>query len=647
MNNVRLIFRRMVYGWLLPVPLILGLLGQAACSSVTNTIAGLTTPQSTISGSNYVFPVQPSNGRLVTNLAKTAEGGEPINAGDYFKVSLDFGFLRYLQAVDPYVIVYSETWMGKGPRPVESEKTHRQVVLLKEGLAPNARLPITSIALLGPVTMGEDLLDVQVTIKVVVLSKEANKQTIQLVEGLAGMASGAAPQYAPIAGAAAATVSAFIAQNRDKVEFEHTFAFSPEATASGVGLLGPHASRFPLREGQTMIIKGESRFRSIPYPSWYYYLWPFNWFGLSPDLASRRYEMDEEPKYTVWGEIVRAPASAVSTFFQDSRGDTGLIGKLIQFPFELIGLIEDDQRGRPPTELAVDGYLLVKCPLPPSHRFPYYVRGFLMKPITFPWELIKEQFSAGDGDKSKTEPGKGLSEDKHCALSGGDKNSEDPHDWTNMYSEKTHIAVSIQKTKGTLGTFSELVGIFSEHAAAIGQVSTSSSAARQLQLGAITSAFDNAKLAVLYERAKHQLRDNAKKGLATVIDEDYWKANGLDALPLSDKRALVQLTIAAQGAYAATLYKAYAREKFGHATTDEAKIAAFKDLVAYIQARQRKHEYPQEYQEMWNREWQRVMDEMKDEVWGFGCSTNNNCFDNDAWKDAEDLYLFTNAAPSG
>lgn len=84
----------------------------SGCGSITNTIAGLSTLQSTISGSNYVFLVDPDNGKLMSDLP-ALKAGNNIGAGDYFCVSLDAGFLRYLQAVDPYVIVYSESWMGK------------------------------------------------------------------------------------------------------------------------------------------------------------------------------------------------------------------------------------------------------------------------------------------------------------------------------------------------------------------------------------------------------------------------------------------------------------------------------------------------------------------------------------------------------
>lgn len=171
----------------------------SGCGSIANTISGLSTLRSTISGSNYVFLVDPESSKLVSRIDKLKAGGD-IRAGDYFSITLDSGFIRYLQAVDPYVIVYSESWMGKKPRPTDTEKTLRQVVLAKEGMAPNARLPLTAIPLLGPVTMGEDLLDVYVTLKVVVLSKKDNEQTIKLVEGLASQAAAAAPSTLPLQG---------------------------------------------------------------------------------------------------------------------------------------------------------------------------------------------------------------------------------------------------------------------------------------------------------------------------------------------------------------------------------------------------------------------------------------------------------------
>lgn len=115
-------------------------------------------------------------------------------------------------------------------------------------MAPNSKLPVTNFPLLGPVSMGEDLLDVYVTLKVVVLSKNDNAQSIKLVEGIAGAASAAGPQYSALAGAAAATVAAFISQNKDKIEFEHTYVFSPEGNSPKGGQGDTHFTKLELRE---------------------------------------------------------------------------------------------------------------------------------------------------------------------------------------------------------------------------------------------------------------------------------------------------------------------------------------------------------------------------------------------------------------
>jgi hypothetical protein len=146
-----------------PIAFALAGLGTAAaltgCSSMTNVIAGLTTPQSTISGSNYVFLVDPETGDLTPFLEQKKLGAN-INSNDSFAIAFDLGFVRYLQAVDPYVIAYSEAWMGNDPAPTDEKEKLRQVFLLRDGLGQNSRLPVISIPILGPVTMGDDLLPV-------------------------------------------------------------------------------------------------------------------------------------------------------------------------------------------------------------------------------------------------------------------------------------------------------------------------------------------------------------------------------------------------------------------------------------------------------------------------------------------------------
>lgn len=503
-----------------------------SCSSTTNTISGLSTLQSTISGSNYVFFVDPQTGNL-TGKVDGLEAGERIRAGDYFAVSLDFGFVRYLQAVDPYVIVYAESWMGNKPRPTDSEKTLRQVVLLKEGMAPNAKLPVTSVPILGPVTMGEDLLNVYVTLKVVVLSKRDNQETIQLVEGLAGQAAAAAPQYSAIAGAAAATVAAFIAQNRDKVEFEHTFAFSPEGFLSESVKTSPYFSHTILREGQIVVIKGESRFRSIPYPNWYYYLYPLNWFGLSPDGASRRFESDAAPEYTPIGEIIRIPASAIGSLFSDARSDASF------WRFLFPGVA--DPPATAPANIALDGYQLVKCMNVVDHDAD--IGGdpkdetkfsFLKSP---PLRRSCKLISIKTDDRNVLDPIKAAVKAawKFVPVLGA---PNIPQPTTNIYSEKTHFIARVHKTKGTLGTFDELLSHFSEHAATINEVTTSASTSRNVSAATRKQAFDSVQGTIKFDGMKQQIRHDAKRGQVGPPDISQSMMNDLDEEDIQTLRML-------------------------------------------------------------------------------------------------------------
>nr|WP_281722464.1 Calx-beta domain-containing protein [Nitrosomonas nitrosa] len=497
--------------------IIIVTLPLTGCGNISNTIAGLSTLQSTISGSNYVFLVDPDTGRLVSDLS-ALKTGENIRAGENFSISLDAGFLRYLQAVDPYVIVFSETWMGKKPRPADAEKTLRRIVLIKEGMTPNARLAVTSFPLLGPITMGEDLLDVYVTVKVVVLSKHDNQQTIQLVEGLASTAATAAPQYAPIAGAAASAIAAFISQNRDKVEFEHTFVFSPDGFAENSISSTPHASQATLREGKLVVVKGESRFRSIPYPNWHYYLWPFNWFGLSPDGASRRFEVDDTPSYTLVGEIIRLGPAAVGSLFSDAASDAS-------FPWKWF------IRSLPPTDpsrLAVDGYHLVKCVpqsdmLVPPHIADQEAADMETKKKDF-WKSLRERHSVKESEElcafvptyRKAGEDNFFSKWLYKIVTVGHSPIVPS---TTLYSEKTHMIVGIRKSKGTLGTFDELRELFTEHAILINEVTTTSSEANKISNARVEAAFESARQAIIFERTKREIRDEAKHGVVDPLTD--------------------------------------------------------------------------------------------------------------------------------
>lgn len=136
-NILELIMKPFIYSTLIS-SLIL-----SACSPIVNTVSGLTTFQSTISGSNYPFSVEPQTGKLTPVYSKI--DAKNLIGKESFEIALDSLFLRYLQAADPYVMIYSEAWMGSEVMPLDKKKLQRQIVLIKDGLSFNAKQPFTSI----------------------------------------------------------------------------------------------------------------------------------------------------------------------------------------------------------------------------------------------------------------------------------------------------------------------------------------------------------------------------------------------------------------------------------------------------------------------------------------------------------------------
>lgn len=606
------------------------LVAIAGCSSVTNTIAGLTTPQSTISGSNYVFFVDPKIGQLRSQQPHLPSPSH-VHKGDHFQITLDFGFLRYLQAVDPYVIVYSETWMGNEARPTDAEQTLRQVVLIKEGMAQNSRLPVTSVPLLGPVTMGDDLLDVHVTLKVVVLSKRDNAQTIQLVEGLAGLASAAAPQYAMASGAAAATVAAFIAQNRDKVEFEHTFSFAPDGLPIHTSPSDDHHSHLILEEGQIAVLKGESRFRSVPYHTWYYYLWPFNWFGLTPDRTSRRFENDERPQYTGFGNLIRLPSYLVASFFTDAEGDAFGTDSL-RDTLEAAGLKLNEmtsympkpsRQSTAPSDLFVDGYQMIVCDPPNTQGGVDNAKANAKKKDTH------------DSDRERC-PFKVTHEYEGASIFPLSVILRKSVDRFNLYSEKTHFVVGISKTKGTLGLFEEVKGKFSVHGEAIKAVTTSSSQADAISTEKVKNAFDSVRKAVLFDRAKRSLREDADKGTLPAMSDAFLQEHEIDKAKQTREYAslvdtavdsLVQRTIVYNLQCVDAAFKGDAADK----------KKAFEEALDCVKGQMWKwDEIESDQWKRWTTGWQRVLDETKHAILLKQCGQVDNgsgsCLDKEKWE---------------
>lgn len=434
----------------------------SSCSPVVNTISGITTFQSTISGSNYPFSVDPKNGRLKT-IYNEINAEKLIGKHDSFEITLDSLFLRYLQASDPYVMIYSEAWMGPEIMPLDKKKLQRQIVLIKDGLSFNALQPITSIPLLGPVTMGDDSLDVHVSVHVVVLSKSDNQQTIDYLNGVSAVASTAAPQYALIAGAAADIGKAIVNQNRDKVEFEHTFNLTPINSVNGI-FKSRHGTGPNLEEGKLVVIKGENEHRLVPYQNWYFYVSPFNWYGHPPEQSSVRFEdgasdlkpgfwnitFDEEANYT----LINLPFGILDFIFIPNNSN---VAKFIKKP-----PIE-------PGNLSVCGNYLLE-----------------IKPTS------EEQYSI----------------DKICDIKLiTDSDNSSLNNFTDrFYHDKTFAILSIKRTDGSHGSFSDLYSSFEKagYGNKIDELNTTYEEYLNQSSASIKQAAESTQTAIEFERAKKQ-----------------------------------------------------------------------------------------------------------------------------------------------
>ena len=530
----------------------------SGCSPITNTIAGLTTPQSTISGSNYVFweDISPLDDKtpprgLVLEQQYDSTRSAAIRAGDNFKIALDFGFLRYLQAVDPYVIIYSEAWMGPTPKPLDNKETHRQVILIKDGLTPNARLPFTGQTLLGPVTLEDGANDVNLTLKVVVLSKSNNQQTIGLLNDLAGFTSATIPGYGTAIGAAAALGATIVAQNLDKIEFEHTFTFSP---TDGSAMLGPPNKKTILQTGRIIVFKGESGKRVVPYEHWGYYAWPFNWAGIRPDRASRRFE---EKTTEVEFNYLNIPWVAIRLPFE--------VLKSLFIPAEWF---PDRYGGTFPTDLKLNGQNLFCVRQQPDENSPDWRRPYT-----------------------------------------GFYNRICPTDLP--YAEKTYMVFSIERTVSSHGLFSELVSKFSSHGARINELTSASSSATSRLDSEVKDAIAIATSDVLFGRAKRRIQAGARKGQFNALED--FKSLGFDD---AKRLALIQLAVEERVAFTRQLYMNLASSMIENAKVNNDPAAMkrlFPDLTDQIK-KTRWTDFPPAGPEkaLWDKGWQLVLNNVKD-----------------------------------
>jgi len=639
--------------------ILLILSAMAGCSAITNTIAGLTTPQSTISGSNYVYYVDPMTQRFEAGDSHITVG-DVIRPGDNFEIDLDFAFLRYLQAVDPYVVVYSEVWMGKSPRPVEGQKTLSKVLLIKEGLAQNARLPQLSGHLLDPVTLTEDDVDVSATIKVVVLSKYDNKETVKLVEGLAGAVGMVAPQWSLLAGTAAAAMSAFISQNRDKIEFEHTFTFNPSrnvpvffAPHDSMTMGDSHAMSGILRESQIVVLKGESAYRVVPYNTWYYYVWPFNWFGQYTDIPSRRFEHDEKAQYDSLGEIVRLPINILKSFFIDVPEYSSTtwpifkpvlwIGNLL-FPIDAWFGVERNNATYP-DDLAVDGSYIVFCAEPEPDPIDEEYRGLELGWLV-PYSEARHRYKEADRKRNnKQKEGKEKWRLKPCRPRHTHKQETGSMQGQGLYyAEKTHLVLRIKKTDYTRGTFSELMGEQKEHLRLIQEVTTTRAEAKVAQEQRTTAAFAVAQRMVKVEQAKSEISGNATNQSSVPIGDSFFEGRGITES--DDKEVLRKKAIDTQVRSSTNELWEFGQAQFkaidilGDEENKKKAKAAFQELIKEAKEIQRKRwntsEVEPNYRTKWGDGWNRVLDEVARRVRTRGCTEAGGCFDPIGWKELQE-----------
>lgn len=544
-----------------------------SCSPVLNTFTGLTTPQSTISGSNYVMGARESDGCLVARDRMQSTSG-PIGANDRFAIDLDFAFVRYFQAVDPYVLGFAASWMGKKAAPVDSEKLHQQIFLHKEGVGQNGRLPITGVPLVGPVTMGEDEMPVHVTVKIVTLSKYDNAQTIALIDKVTSTAAAAQPQYALAANAAGALGAAIVEQNRDKIEFEHTFTFWPAGTD-----LPPsthYETQLVLRPGRWVVVKGENEDRAIPYQTWYYYIWPFNWLGHSPAGEARRLEAEH-----AWHYCPAPPNESDSPALNGLRSVPWFLSCFPRVPFYLLGDLllaggADFSSGRPLTQLHADADYLT-------------------------WNAAcygGEQYAKNA--RRGTPP---LSTDAMQTIPGGDG-------W-NVYSEKSHIAISVRRTEGSYGDFDTLATELSSHAIKVNELTTNRAEFEERSNATLKKAFDAIRDAAVAEKAKNDASKRIAKG-GDVSGENFC-ATGLDC---TERGKLVDAAVEKQRRETLDTIVEYAVAFLKEAKTDEEKQTVFTKLLPFV--KDHKWAAPKTGVEAWNCQWQaawkRVISDAKSRV---------------------------------
>ncbi|MEO7819766.1 MAG: hypothetical protein ABIS18_11600, partial [Actinomycetota bacterium] len=203
------------------------------------------------------------------------------------------------------------------------------------------------------------------------------------------------------------------------------------------------------------------------------------------------------------------------------------------------------------------------------------------------------------------------------------KASENRRGWdSNVYVEKTHVAIRIAKSQGSLGTFQELVEHFSEHSKLISEVTTSSSDSRKLTNLRIDAAFNSIYEAIRVDRAKQAIRDDAKAGMV----------NPIPAVDPSNKPSLFSLQIKETAYHTTRRIIQFAK---GKKQSDQNGDRIFNDVVEYIKTQRwdiLNSSSGPHYAE-WTNAWKSVLESVREELssWKWESSKFAQSFNPTLW----------------
>jgi hypothetical protein len=136
-----------------------------------------------------------------------------------------------------------------------------------------------------------------------------------------------------------------------------------------------------------------------------------------------------------------------------------------------------------------------------------------------------------------------------------------------MYSEKTHMALSVRRTKGTYGDFGTLATKLSEQARLVNELTTNRAEYEAESNKRIGEAFNRIRDAAIADRARDEASEKIDKG-GDLSGEDFCSTG----LGCEDRARLVAAAIAKQTSETADRCVAFAK-KFVKKTKPESKPA--------------------------------------------------------------------------